>query len=77
MRSKPAQLVGISLDFAGIPYRRNENFAYEHTQSARQGGIEFLNAHVYVLESISRTGSNIALFMNKKWYDWLSQISDK
>ena len=66
MRSKPAQLVGISLDFAGIPYRRNENFAYEHTQSARQGGIEFLNAHVYVLEFISRTGSNIALFMNKK-----------
>ena len=40
MRSKPAPLGGISLDFAGIPPRRDENFPYEQFP-ARQGGIEF------------------------------------
>ena len=34
MRSEPA-LGGISLDFAGIPPRWDENFPYEHAQ----GGI--------------------------------------
>ena len=30
MRSEPARLGGISLDFAGIQPRGDENFAYEH-----------------------------------------------
>ena len=32
MRSEPARLGGISLDFAGISPRWDENFPYEHTQ---------------------------------------------
>ena len=32
MRSKPARLGEISLDFVGIPHRRDENFPYEHAQ---------------------------------------------
>ena len=32
MRSEPASLGEISLDFAGIPSTRDENFPYEHTQ---------------------------------------------
>ena len=30
MRSKPARLGEISLDFADIQHRRDENFPYEH-----------------------------------------------
>ena len=32
MRSEPARLDGISLDFVGIPPRCDENFPYEHAQ---------------------------------------------
>ena len=32
MRIEPARLGGISLDFAGIPPRWDENFPYEHGQ---------------------------------------------
>ena len=32
MRSEPARLGGVSLDFAGIPPRWDENFPYEHAQ---------------------------------------------
>ena len=32
MRSEPARLGGISLDFAGIRPRLNENFPYEQAQ---------------------------------------------
>ena len=32
MRSEPAHLGGISLDFAGIPLRWDETFPYEHAQ---------------------------------------------
>ena len=32
MRSEPAQLSGISLDFAGIQPNRDENFPYKHAQ---------------------------------------------
>ena len=32
MRSEPARLGGISLDFVGIPPRLDENFPYEHAQ---------------------------------------------
>ena len=32
MRIEPARLGGISLDFAGIPPRRDENFPNEHGQ---------------------------------------------
>ena len=32
MRSEPARLGGISLDFAGIPPRQDEHFSYEHAQ---------------------------------------------
>ena len=40
MRSEPACLGGISLDFARILPRRDENFSYI-SGPARQGGIEF------------------------------------
>ena len=40
MRSEPARLGGISLDFVGISPRRDENFPYEGGP-ARQGEIEF------------------------------------
>ena len=32
MRSEPARLGGISLDFAGIPPRWDENLSYERVQ---------------------------------------------
>ena len=37
MRSEPARLGGISLDFAGIPPWEDENFRYEHTQAGQPG----------------------------------------
>ena len=37
MRSEPARLDGISLDFAGIPPGRDENFPYEHVQVGQPG----------------------------------------
>ena len=40
MRSKPSHLGGISLDFAGIPPRWDENLSYEH-EPARHSGIDF------------------------------------
>ena len=44
MRSEPACLGGVSLDFAGIPPRRDESFPYEHTQVGQPGkvGLSFL-----------------------------------
>ena len=32
MRSEASRLSGISLDFAAIPPKRDENFPYEHAQ---------------------------------------------
>ena len=32
MGSEPVALVEISLDFAEIPHRQDENFSYEHVQ---------------------------------------------
>ena len=32
MRSEPARLSGLSLDFAAIPHKRDENFPYKHAQ---------------------------------------------
>ena len=32
MKSEPSRLSGISLDFAAIPPKRDENFPYEHAQ---------------------------------------------
>ena len=37
MRSEPARLGGISLDFAGIPPSWDENFPYEHAQVGHPG----------------------------------------
>ena len=37
MRSEPARLDGISLDFAGILPRRDGNFPYEHAQVGQPG----------------------------------------
>ena len=39
MRSEPDRLGGISLDFAGIPPRRDENFPYEHAQVIQLGKL--------------------------------------
>ena len=40
MRSEPARLGGISLDFAGIPARLDENFSYEHAQVGQPDKVE-------------------------------------
>ena len=37
MRSEPAPLGGISLDFAGIPLRSDEIFRYEQAQVDQPG----------------------------------------
>ena len=37
MRSEPAYLVEISLGFAGIPPRPEENFPYKHAQVDQPG----------------------------------------
>ena len=44
MRSEPARLGEISLDFAEIPPRRDENFPHEHAQVGQSGkaGQSFL-----------------------------------
>ena len=39
MRSEPAQLGGISLDFAGISARWDENLPYEHVQVGQPGKV--------------------------------------
>ena len=39
MRSEPTCLGGISLDFAGIPPRGDENFPYEHAQVGQSGNV--------------------------------------
>ena len=39
MKSEPACLGGISLDFAGIPPRRAENFPYENSQVGQPGKV--------------------------------------
>ena len=41
MRSDPARLGGISLDFAGIPPRPDTNFPYEHASPARWDRVFF------------------------------------
>ena len=37
MRSEPARLGGILLDFAGIPPWSDENFPYEHAHMGQPG----------------------------------------
>ena len=39
MRSEPSRLGVISLDFAGIPPRQNENFPYKHAQVGQPGKV--------------------------------------
>ena len=39
MRSEPARLSGISLDFGGIPPKRDENFPYEQAQVGQPGKV--------------------------------------
>ena len=41
MRSEPARLAEISLDFAGISTRRDENFPYERSIPVREAGWNF------------------------------------
>ena len=36
---KPGHLDGISLDFAGIPPTRDENFRYEHAEVGQPGKV--------------------------------------
>ena len=40
MRSEPDRLGGISLYFAGISPRRDENFSYEHAQVGQSDKME-------------------------------------
>ena len=39
MRSEPDRPGGISLDFAGIPSRCDENLSYEHVQVGQTGKV--------------------------------------
>ena len=39
MRSEPARLSGISLDFTGIPPMGDENFPYKHAQVGQLGRV--------------------------------------
>ena len=39
MGSEPRRLGGISLDFAGIPPRWDENSSYEHAQVGQPGKV--------------------------------------
>ena len=39
MRSEPARLGGISLDFAEIPPRWDENLSYEHVYVGQPGKV--------------------------------------
>ena len=39
MRSEPARLGGISLDFAWISPRWDENLSYEHVQVSQPGKV--------------------------------------
>ena len=52
MKSEPAHLGGISLDFAGIPPRWDEHLSYEHAQVGQPGKVEkfFFKGHAFVLE---------------------------
>ena len=50
MRSEPARLGGISLDFAGIPPRRDENFPYEHASPVRWHRV-FFNQLCFVFQN--------------------------
>ena len=54
MRSEPARLGGISLDFAGIPPRRDENFPYEHAQVGQPGKADrvFFNQLCFVFQML-------------------------
>ena len=54
MRSEPARLGGISLDFAEIPLRRDGNFPYEHAQVDQLGkvGYSFLNQLCFVFKML-------------------------
>ena len=41
MRSEPALLGEISLDFAEIPHRWDENFPHEHLQVGQPGKVGY------------------------------------
>ena len=49
MRSEQARLGGISLDFARIPPRQDENFPYEHTQVRQYGKVREFSLISFVL----------------------------
>ena len=55
MRSGPARLGGISLDFAGIPPSWDENFPYEHAQVAHPGkvGHHFLQSFLFYFSEVN------------------------
>ena len=54
MRSEPARLSEISLDFAAIPPGWDENFPYEHAQVGQPGkvGSVFLNQFCFVFQML-------------------------
>ena len=56
MRSEPARLGGISLDFAGIPTRWEENFPYEHAQVGQPGkvGSIFFNQFCFTFQMLNK-----------------------
>ena len=39
MKSEASRLSGITLDFAAIPPKRDENFPYEHAQEGQPGKV--------------------------------------
>ena len=55
MRSEPARLGGISLDFAGIPSGRDKNFPYKHAQGGQPGkvGQSFLLSALFCFSDVN------------------------
>ena len=54
MRSEPARLGEISLDFAEIPPKRDENFLYEHMQVGQpsKAGQSFFNQLCFAFQML-------------------------
>ena len=53
MRSEPARLSGISLDFAGIPPRWDENFPYEHAQVGQPARWDSIFFNLFYFSDVS------------------------
>ena len=70
MRSEPVHLGGISLDFAGISPRWDENFPHEHVQVGQPGKVFFNHFFFFFFRCYL---SNIRAFALHEWPEHLPQ----